>query len=102
MKRFGNAVWITLGAVSLHSCSGERILKMNPNTQSLKAIENEGIAEPVVSEVDALVERGFTPDEIISLVWLRDWYQSGGSDRVEVIRHLEFLKLLVMNGKMAL
>jgi len=78
------------------------MLKMNPNTQSLKAIENEGIAEPVVSEVDALVERGFTPDEIISLVWLRDWYQSGGSDRVEFIRHLEFLKLLVMNGKMAL
>ncbi len=102
MKRFGNAVWITLRAVSLYSCSGERMLKMNPNTQSLKAIENEGIAEPVVSEVDALVERGFTPDEIISLVWLRDWYQSGGSDRVEVIHHLEFLKLLVMNGKMAL
>jgi hypothetical protein len=102
MKRFGNAVWITLRAVSLYSCSGERTLKMNPNTQSLKAIENEGIAEPVVSEVDTLVERGFTPDEIISLVWLRDWYQSGGSDRVEVIRHLEFLKLLVMNGKMAL
>ena len=86
----------------MYSCSGERMFKMNPNTQSLKAIENEGIAEPVVSEVDALVECGFTPDEIISLVWLRDWYQSGGSDRVEVIRHLEFLKLLVMNGKMAL
>ena len=102
MKRFGNAVWITLRAVSLYSRSGERILKMKPNTQSLKAIENEGIAEPVVSEVNTLVERGFTPDEIISLVWLRDWYQSGGSDRVEVIRHLEFLKLLVMNGKMAL
>jgi len=102
MKRFGNAVWITHRAVSLYSCSGERMLKMNPNTQSLKAIENEGITEPVVSEVDTLVERGFTPDEIISLVWLRDWYQSGGSDRVEVIRHLEFLKLLVMNGKMAL
>jgi hypothetical protein len=43
MKRFGNAVWITLRAVSLYSCSGERMLKMNPNTQSLKAIENEGI-----------------------------------------------------------
>ena len=100
MKRFGNAVWITLKAVSMYSCSGERILKMNPNTQSLKAIE--GLAEPVVSEVDTLVERGFTPDEIVSLVWLRDWYQSGGSDRAEVIRHLEFLKLLVMNGKLAL
>ena len=86
MKRFGNAVWITLRAVSLYSCSGERMIKMNSNTQSLKAIENEVIAEPVASEVDTLVERGFTPDEIISLVWLRDWYQSGGSDRVEVIQ----------------
>jgi hypothetical protein len=43
MKRFGNAVWITLRAVSLYSCPGERMLKMNPNTQFLKAIENEGI-----------------------------------------------------------
>src|SRR5260370_42284964 len=94
--------YAAVGAVSLYSCSGERMLKMNPNTQSLRAIENEGIAEPVVSEVDALGERGFTPDEIISLVWLRDWYQSGGSDRVEVIRALEFLRLVVRNGKMAL
>ncbi len=75
---------------------------MNQNSQSLKAFENEVTAEPVVSEVDTLVECGFTPEEIVSLVWLRDWYQSGGSDRVEVIRHLEFLKLLVMNGKLAL
>lgn len=102
MKRFGNAVWIKLKTVSMYSCSGERILKMNQNTQSLKAIENEVTVGPVVSEVDTLVERGFTPDEIVSLVWLRDWYQSGGSDRVEVIRRLEFLKLLVMNGKMEL
>ncbi len=43
MKRFGNAVWITLRAVSLYSCSGERMFKMNPNIQSLRAIENEGI-----------------------------------------------------------
>ena len=45
MKRFGNAVWITLRAVSWYACSGERMLKMNPNTQFLKAIENEGILE---------------------------------------------------------
>ncbi len=49
MKRFGNAVWITLRAVSLYSCSGERMLKMNPNTQFLKAIENEGILEEMPS-----------------------------------------------------
>ncbi len=73
---------------------------MNNNKPFITLIEDEVIAEPVVPEVENLVEWGFTTEEIVSLVWLRDWYQSGGSDRVEVIRHLEFLKLLVMNGKM--
>ena len=49
MKRFGNAVWITLRAVSWYSYSGERMLKMNPNTQFLKAIENEVILEEMPS-----------------------------------------------------
>jgi hypothetical protein len=75
---------------------------MNQHSQSLKAFEHETVVEPVVPEVDTLAGCGFTPDEIISIVWLRNWYQSGGSDRAEIIRHLEFLKLLVMSGKMAL
>lgn len=75
---------------------------MNNNKPFITSIEDEVIAEPVVPEVENLVEWGFTTEEIVSLVWLRDWYQSGGSDRAEVVRHLEFLKLLVMNGKMAL
>jgi hypothetical protein len=76
--------------------------KMNQNTQSLKSFEGEVIVAPVVPEVETLAGIGFTSEEIVSLVWLRDWYQSGGSDRVEVVRHLEFLKMLVMNGKMEL
>ncbi len=40
-----------------------------------------------------------TADIAVSLLWLRQWYQTGGSDRVEVVRRLEFLKLMVMNGK---
>ncbi len=75
---------------------------MNQNTQSLKSFEGEVIVAPVVPEVETLAGIGFTSEEIVSLVWLRDWYQSGGSDRVEVVRHLEFLKMLVMNGKMEL
>ena len=75
---------------------------MNQYSQSLKAFEHETVVESVVPEVDTLAGCGFTPDEIISLVWLRNWYQSGGSDRAEIIRHLEFLKLLVMSGKLAL
>jgi hypothetical protein len=55
-----------------------------------------------LTETEMLAKDGFTPDEIVSLLWLRQWYQNGGSDRVEVVRHLEFLKLLVLNGKMEL
>ncbi len=53
-----------------------------------------------ISDVEMLAQAGFTSDEIMSMLWLRQWYQNGGSDRVEVIRHLEFIKLLVLNGKM--
>ncbi len=52
--------------------------------------------------MDMLAQQGFTSDEILSMLWLRQWYQNGGSDRTEIIRHLEFLKLLVLNGKMEL
>jgi hypothetical protein len=50
-------------------------------------------------DIDILAREGFTTDEVTSLLWLRQWYQNGGSDRTEVIRHLEFIKLLVLNGK---
>jgi len=29
------------------------------------------------------------------------WYQSGGSDRMQLVRHWEFLKWLVVTGKLA-
>jgi len=51
-------------------------------------------------ETEALAQRGFTQDEITSLLRLREWYQHGGSDRIDVIRYLEFLKFLVRNGKL--
>jgi hypothetical protein len=54
------------------------------------------------SERDLLVRCGFSREEIAVLLWLRQWYQTGGSDRVQIVRHLEFLKLLVLNGKLAL
>jgi len=75
---------------------------MYQNKPFMKSFEAEIIAEPVVPEIEDLEERGFSTEEIVSLVWLRDWYQSGGSDRAEVVRHLEFLKFLIKNGKMVL
>ena len=71
---------------------------MNPQIQSEKHLELLTNAETATTETVALTEGGFTSDEIVSLLWLRQWYQNGGSDRVEVLRRLEFLKLMVMNG----
>ena len=72
---------------------------MNPQIQTEKELDLINNTEIAITETDALVENGFTSEEIVSLLWLRQWYQNGGSDRVEVLRRLEFLKLMVMNGK---
>jgi hypothetical protein len=71
----------------------------NMNTQPLEMLSD---VDNTVSDTDVLTQLGFSQDEIISVLWLRQWYQHGGSDRVEVLRHLEFLKLLVVNGKIEL
>lgn len=56
--------------------------------------------ETTTTDMDMLAQQGFTSDEILSMLWLRQWYQNGGSDRTEIIRRLEFIKLLVLSGKM--
>ena len=75
---------------------------MNPQIQSEKELTITNNTDITITETDELLKNDFTPDEVVSLIWLRNWYQTGGSDRVEVIRHLEFLKLLVVSGKMEL
>ena len=72
---------------------------MNPQISSEKTFET---TEIVTTDAETLEQSGFTSEEIVSLFWLRQWYQNGGSDRVEVVRHLEFLKLLVTSGKIEL
>jgi hypothetical protein len=73
------------------------------NTQPLELETHvENVITETVAETELLIENGFTSDEIVSLLWLRQWYQNGGSDRIEVVRHLEFIKLLVLNGKIDL
>jgi hypothetical protein len=37
--------------------------------------------ETAKPEKDTLAQCGFTEGEIIALLWLRQWYQTGGSDR---------------------
>ncbi|HEX6556481.1 MAG TPA: hypothetical protein VF026_27220 [Ktedonobacteraceae bacterium] len=64
------------------------------------SLDSERFAQPAMTETGVLAQSGFTPEEIASLLRLRDWYQSGGSDRVKMVRHLEFLKFLVKTGKL--
>ena len=75
---------------------------MNPQIQSEKELDITNNTDITITESDALLQNGFTSDEVVSLIWLRNWYQTGGSDRVEVMRHLEFLKLMVISGKIEL
>jgi len=75
---------------------------MNPQIHAEEHLKTVSNPEITVNDMDMLTQNGFTSDEIMSMLWLRQWYQNGGSDRTEVIRHLEFLKLLVLNGKMEL
>ena len=73
---------------------------MNKDTQE-QLVSAPG-ARAVPTEQELLAQLGFTTEEIASLLWLRQWYQTGGSDRALLVRHLEFLRLLVRSGELEL
>gem|GEM_PF-504362 len=75
---------------------------MNPQMQTEVQLELSKSSDITVSETDLLAGWGFTPHEIASLLWLRQWYQTGGSDRATLVRHLEFLRRLVHSGDLEL
>ena len=56
--------------------------------------------ETITIDLERLSECGFTSEEIFSLLWLQKWYQTEVSDRVELMRHREFLKFLVITCKL--
>ncbi|HLH63198.1 MAG TPA: hypothetical protein VKV20_16070 [Ktedonobacteraceae bacterium] len=69
----------------------------------LDAKKQEEIAAWAAASVpnrEQLARCGFTADEIDELFHLQKWYQTGGSDRIMVMRHWEFLRFLVRNGKL--
>ncbi|OLB56252.1 MAG: hypothetical protein AUI01_06820 [Ktedonobacter sp. 13_2_20CM_2_56_8] len=64
----------------------------------IQAEEERALAmrvETDAAERDQLAQCGLSTEEIVAFLWLRRWYQTGGSDRVELLRHWEFLKWLV-------
>ena len=75
---------------------------MNPYMQTQAPAELSTSSDIAVNDTDLLAGWGFDPHEIASLLWLRQWYQNGGSDRATMVRHLEFLRLLVQSGELEL
>jgi len=75
-------------------------MMMNIHMNTKKHSEMAAHKETITADTERLVGYGFTSEEIVSLLWLQKWYQAGGSDRMEVVRHWEFLQFLVLNGKL--
>ena len=71
---------------------------MNPQMPMEAQHEQSTYSDSALSDADLLAGWGFDSHEIASLLWLRQWYQAGGSDRASMVRHLEFLRLLVQSG----
>jgi hypothetical protein len=71
---------------------------MNPYISMEEQLERETQVQAALTETDMLAQCGFGAEEIVALLWLRPWYQTGGSDRVQIVRHWEFLKWLFMMG----
>jgi hypothetical protein len=71
----------------------------NPQIQPKQIFAQPETVEMGTTELETLARQGFTDDEVISLTWLRQWYQHGGSDRMEIVRRLEFVKQLVLQGQ---
>ena len=73
---------------------------INPQIHAVEQLTITTHLETVDLERGSLVQCGCTPEEIVALLQLRQWYQMGGSDRIQIVRHWEFLKLLVRSGKL--
>jgi hypothetical protein len=61
--------------------------------------EEEFITETHLETEAALWEQlaqcGWSLEEILAFLWLRRRYQTGGSDRMKLLRHWKFLKWLI-------
>ena len=71
---------------------------MNACISIEEQLEKEKQVQATRMETDILAQSGCSAEEIVALLWLRQWYQTGGSDRAQIVRHLEFLRFLVQNG----
>lgn len=70
---------------------------MNTHINTKKHGEMAADTEMITNDMESLDSYGFTYKELLRL---QNWYQTRGSDRIEVVRRWEFLKFLVINGKL--
>jgi hypothetical protein len=82
----------------LHGLVRRKDWMMNTQLHTERQSEMAAYRQTNVTDLGDLILDGFTSEEIVSLLWLQHWYQSGGSDRVAVLRHWEFLKYLELTG----
>ena len=75
-------------------------MMMNTHIDAKEQSEMAAHRETTSADVERLAAGGFTSEEIVALLWLQQWYQAGGSDRVLLVRHWEFLRHLVLTGKL--
>jgi hypothetical protein len=74
---------------------------MNTDIQVEEHLKLETQVQTALTEIEILAQYGFSAEEIVASLWLRQWYQTGGSDRFQIVRRLEFLKFLLLHGKLA-
>ena len=86
------------GTRDIAACRKDR--SMNAQIRASERMTRATYLERDAPEMIGLAQCDFTAEEIAALLWLRQWYQTGGSDRMELVRHWEFLKWLVMSGKL--
>src|SRR5258706_15316999 len=68
----------------------EKDMLMNTHFDTQEQSEMAVHKETTAADLERLAGCGFTSEEIVALLWLQQWYQAGGSDRVAVLRHWEF------------
>jgi hypothetical protein len=91
---------VGIGTRDVAACRKDR--SMNAQIRASEQLTRATYLETDAPEMVGLAQCDFTSEEIAALLWLRQWYQTGGSDRMQLVRHWEFLKRLVMTGRLVM
>jgi len=86
------------GTRDVAACRKDR--SMNAQIRASEQLTRATYLETDAPEMVGLAQCDCTAEEIAALLWIRQWYQTGGSDRMELVRRWEFLKWLVMTGRL--